>query len=51
MIKHDLVIFYGALVAAVCLMVFGIASYPDSSQFTNAASASVQPARYIVPNH
>lgn len=49
--KHDLVIFYGALVFAVCLMAFGIVSYPDSRQFTSAASANVQPARYIAPNH
>jgi hypothetical protein len=49
--KHDLVIFYGALVVAGCLMVVGIVSYPGSGQFTTGAQADVQSARYIDRNH
>lgn len=49
--KSDLFIFYGALVVAGCLMVFGIVSYPSSSGIAAGAAADVQAARYIDRNH
>jgi hypothetical protein len=51
MLKHDLVIFYGALAVAGCLMVVGIVSYPNSRQLTSGAPADVQSAHYIDRNH
>jgi hypothetical protein len=51
MLKHDLIIFYGALLVAGCLMVFGIVSYPNGHQAAAGISADVQSARYIDHNH
>ena len=43
--KRDLILLYGALAIGVCLIVVGIAIYPDSRQVTPAASADVQSIR------
>ena len=48
--KHDLLIFYGALAVAGCLMVVGIVSYPNSRQLTSETSADVQSAHHIDRN-
>jgi hypothetical protein len=50
MLKHDLLIFYGALAVAGCLMVVGIVSYPNSRQLTSERSADVQSAHHIDRN-
>jgi hypothetical protein len=51
MLKHDLLIFNGALAVAGCLVVVGIVSYPNSRQLSSGAPADVQSAHYIDRNH
>ena len=48
---RDMILFYGALAVAGCLIAVGVAIYPDIGQTVAGASADVQSVRSIDRNH